>query len=62
MKAYAVLDEKDVKGAALAGGLKAAEEHGIDFEGYGGTSAGSIVAALACIGYRAEELRSVLTI
>ncbi|MBM3819177.1 MAG: patatin-like phospholipase family protein [Acidimicrobiia bacterium] len=60
MKAYVVLDGGGVKGAALAGCLKAAEEHQIQFEGYGGTSAGSIVATLAAVGYTPDELRQVL--
>jgi NTE family protein len=61
MKAYAVLDGGGVKGAALAGALKAAEEQKIDFVGYGGTSAGSIVALLASIGYSGEAIRERLT-
>jgi NTE family protein len=60
MKAYAILDGGGVKGAALAGCLKAAEEEDIRFEGYGGTSAGSIVALLACIGYDGDELRDIM--
>ena len=60
MKAYAVLDGGGVKGAALAGCLKGAEELNVDFVGYGGTSAGSIVALLASIGYTADELLGVM--
>lgn len=60
MKAYAVLDGGGVKGAALAGCLKGAEELNIEFVGYGGTSAGSIVALLASIGYTADELLGVM--
>jgi len=56
MQAYAVMDGGGVKGAALAGCLRAAEEAGIQFVGYGGTSAGSIVALLACVGYTGQEL------
>jgi NTE family protein len=58
MKAYAILDGGGVKGAALAGCLAAAKE--IEFQGYGGTSAGSIVALLACVGYTGEELRKIM--
>jgi len=61
MKAYAILDGGGVKGAALAGCLKAAEERGIEFMGYGGTSAGSIVAFLACLGFSGDELHRVMT-
>lgn len=60
MKAYAVLDGGGVKGAALAGCLRAAETLGITFEGFGGTSAGSIVALLASVGYNGSELRSIM--
>jgi NTE family protein len=60
MKAYAVLDGGGVKGAALAGCLKGAEELNIEFIGYGGTSAGSIVALLASVGYTPDELLSVM--
>lgn len=60
MKAYAILDGGGVLGAALAGALKAAEEKQVEFVGFGGTSAGSIVAALAAVGYTGEELEQVL--
>ena len=61
MKAYAILDGGGVKGAALAGCLKAAEDLKVEFKGYGGTSAGAIVALLASIGFTGEELREVMT-
>jgi len=61
MKAYAILDGGGVKGAALAGCLKAADEHNIQFKGYGGTSAGSIIALLACVGYTADEIQTIMT-
>ena len=60
MKAYAILDGGGVKGAALAGCLKAAEELGIEFVAYGGTSAGSIVALLAAVGYSGEDMRRMM--
>ena len=60
MKAYAILDGGGVKGAALVGCLKAAEERGIEFAGYGGSSAGSIVAVLAAIGYNADALKTLI--
>ena len=60
MKAYAILDGGGVRGAALAGCLKAAEELEISFVGYGGTSAGSIVALLACVGFRGDELYKIM--
>lgn len=61
MQAYAILDGGGVKGAALAGCLKAAQEIGIDFIAYGGTSAGSIIAALAAVGYSGRELEQITT-
>jgi NTE family protein len=60
MDAYAILDGGGVKGAALAGCLKAAEEQGVTFHGYGGTSAGALVATLAAVGYSPDELRQIL--
>ncbi len=61
MRAYAILDGGGVKGAALAGCLKGAEEQGIQFEGYGGSSAGALVATLAAVGYSPDELRTLLS-
>jgi NTE family protein len=60
MRAYAILDGGGVKGAALAGCLAASEELGIEFAGYGGTSAGSIVALLACLGFSGADLRRIV--
>jgi NTE family protein len=60
MKAYAIFDGGGVLGAALAGCLAAAEEQGIAFDGFGGTSAGSVVALLAAAGYNGKELEAVL--
>ena len=48
-----------MKGAAFAGCLAAAEEEGVSFVGYGGTSACSIAAVLACVGYTPAELRQI---
>ena len=50
MKAYAIFDGGGALGAALAGCFAAAREQGIEFVGYGGTSAGSIVALLGAVG------------
>jgi NTE family protein len=60
MKAYGIFDGGGVKGAALAGCLAAAEEQGVQFQGFGGTSAGSIVATLASVGYNGKELGEIL--
>jgi NTE family protein len=59
VKGYAILDGGGVLGSALAGALTAAEED-IEFVGFGGTSAGSIVATLAAVGYTGDELKSIL--
>ena len=61
MQAYAVMDGGGVKGAALAGCLRAADDAKIEFIGFGGTSAGSIVALLACVGYSGHELCQLMT-
>lgn len=60
MKAYAILDGGGVKGAALAGCLEAAKERGIEFVGFGGTSAGAIVALLASVGYSGDDLKGIM--
>ncbi|MBW4596444.1 MAG: patatin-like phospholipase family protein [Brasilonema angustatum HA4187-MV1] len=60
MEAYAILDGGGVKGAALVGCLQAAKDHGIKFIGYGGTSAGSIVALLASVGYSPEDIKEIM--
>jgi NTE family protein len=59
-KAYAIFAGGGVKGAALVGGIKAIEENNIEFVGYGGTSAGSIIALLASIGYTSDELKTIM--
>ncbi len=59
-RAYAVLAGGGVKGAALAGAIVAAQKH-FAIEGYGGTSAGSVVAMLAAIGTDARRLESEVT-
>lgn len=60
MKAYAIYAGGGVKGAALAGCLRAAEQQGVKFVGHGGTSAGSMVALMAAVGYNGEELERIL--
>ncbi|MDY6949626.1 MAG: patatin-like phospholipase family protein [Pseudomonadota bacterium] len=47
------------KAIAFVGALREAEQH-VQLVGWGGTSAGSIVAALLACGYRAEELQKLL--
>lgn len=60
MRAYAIYAGGGVKGAALAGCLHAAEQLGVKFIGHGGTSAGSMVALLAAVGYNGRELENML--
>jgi NTE family protein len=60
MKAYAILDGGGVLGAALVGCLKACERMDIELVGYAGTSAGSIVALLASVGYSADEMFEIM--
>lgn len=48
-----------IRGAAHVGVVKALEELNIYYDTIGGSSVGSIVAALLGVGYTAEELREV---
>src|SRR5215208_1579561 len=60
MKAYAILSGGGVKGVALAGCIAAAEDKGIEFIGFGGASAGSIIATLATVEYSGREIREMM--
>ena len=60
IKVNAVFEGGGVKGIGLAGGVKAAEEFGIEFNGLAGTSSGAIVAALLASGYTADEMRNII--
>jgi NTE family protein len=60
MRANAIYAGGGVKGAALAGCLRAAELQGVKFVGHGGTSAGSMVAVMAAVGYTGEQLEKIL--
>lgn len=60
MEAYAVFEGGGVKGAAFTGALKAAEENKIEFVGYGGASAGAIVAYLSSIGLEATDILAAM--
>ena len=48
-----------IRGAAYAGAVKALEELNITPENIGGSSVGSIVAALMAVGYNADELKEI---
>ena len=56
MKIGLALSGGGVKGAAHIGVIKALQENGIAIEMVGGTSAGSIVAALYAMGYEPKEM------
>jgi NTE family protein len=60
IRAYAIFDGGGVLGAALAGSLKAAEDQGIKFVGFGGTSAGSIIATLGAVGMSGEAIERAI--
>lgn len=48
-----------IRGAAHVGVLKALKELGIEFDTLGGSSVGSIIAALLAVGYTTEELQEI---
>ena len=56
MKIGLALAGGGIRGAAHIGAIKALEENGIEIEALGGTSAGSIVAALYAMGYKTDEI------
>ncbi|PLP87456.1 hypothetical protein CYD26_21385 [Pseudomonas sp. FFUP_PS_473] len=49
------------KGVAHVGALKAIEKYRYDIRGVSGTSAGSMVAALVSVGYKADEMVNIET-
>ena len=55
-RVYAVFEGGGAKGIAHVGALAALEHPAIELKGFAGTSAGSIIAALASAGYTASEL------
>ncbi len=60
-RADAVFEGGGVRGIGLVGAAEVAEEHGVEWVSLAGTSAGAIVAALLAAGYRAAELRDILS-
>lgn len=56
IECYAVFEGGGAKGAAFAGALKAAENSNIRFVGYGGASAGAIIAFMSSLGMSAEDI------
>jgi NTE family protein len=61
IEVYGVFEGGGVRGTALVGAVAAAEKEGIGFRAVAGTSAGAIVASLIAAGYKAEEMRALLT-
>ncbi len=59
-EAFGIFEGGGAKGIALVGALKAIHEAKIEFVGWGGTSAGAIVAALAAAGWTAGELEQLM--
>ena len=60
MKLGLALAGGGTRGAAHIGAIKAFEENGIKFDLIGGTSAGSMVAALYSMGFTADEMLEIL--
>ena len=58
-KVFGVFSGGGVKGAAFLGAVEEAQKS-VQFVGWGGTSAGSIVASLLACGYSIEELKELL--
>ena len=56
LSVYVALSGGGAKGLGHIGVLKALEDSSLRVEGYAGTSAGAIVAALAAVGYGADDL------
>lgn len=48
-----------IRGAAHVGVLKALDDVGVEINSLGGSSVGSIIAALLAVGYNCEELRDI---
>ncbi len=55
-----VFEGGGVKAIGLVGGIKAAEERGVQFQQVAGTSSGALVAALLAAGYTADEMKSII--
>ncbi len=48
-----------IRGVSYIGAIKAMEELGLQINTFGGSSVGSIIAALLAVGYTAEELKQI---
>jgi len=58
LKTDAVFEGGGVKGIGLVGAVSEIEKAGYEFENLAGTSAGSIVASLLAVGYKASEIKA----
>lgn len=60
MRVNGVFEGGGVKAIGLVGGIKAAEEKGIQFHQVAGTSSGALVASLLAAGYNADEMKKII--
>lgn len=60
MDCYAVFEGGGIKGIAFAGAITSATKNNIHFIGYGGASAGAVIAFLATIGYSGSEIKDAV--
>ena len=47
-----------IRGLAYVGAIRALEELGIEYDALGGSSVGSIIAALVAVGYKSYEIEN----
>ncbi|SCX30043.1 Patatin-like phospholipase [Agrobacterium sp. DSM 25558] len=57
-RVYCIFEGAGARGLGHLGAYRSISKNGLDIVGFAGTSAGAIVAALACSGYSADELFS----
>lgn len=55
-RCFCIFEGGGARGIAHVGALAALEESGLKLDGFAGTSAGAIIAALAAVGYRSDDL------
>jgi NTE family protein len=60
MKINAVFEGGGVKGIAIVGAIRAAEEYGFEFNEVAGTSSGAIIASLLAAGYTSQQLKQLI--
>lgn len=57
-RVYCVFEGAGARGLGHVGAYRSLSKHNVEISGLAGTSAGAILAALACAGYDAEEIFS----